>query len=69
MGLKDRGSIRPGMQADLVLFDAATVIDRSTFSEPLKLSQGIKKVWVNGALVWNGDHATGALPGQVLRRE
>lgn len=69
MGLKNRGSIRPGMRADLVLFDAATVIDRSTFSEPLKLSQGIRKVWVNGALVWNGDRATGALPGQVLRRE
>jgi N-acyl-D-amino-acid deacylase len=69
LGLKDRGVIRPGMRADLVLFDPATVIDRSTFAEPTKRSAGIEKVWVNGQLVWNGNRATGALPGQVLRRQ
>ena len=69
MGIKDRGTIRPGLKADLVLFDPATILDQSTFSEPTKLSRGVQKVWVNGALVWDANRGTGALPGQVLRRE
>ncbi|MBA3271286.1 MAG: D-aminoacylase [Acidobacteria bacterium] len=64
--LTDRGAVRPGSLADLVLFDPATVIDRSTFSEPLTLSTGIRNVWVNGALVWDEPRPTGAKPGQVL---
>lgn len=64
--LKDRGQIRPGMKADLVLFDPAAVIDRSTFEDPGKLSEGIRTVFVNGAVVWEGGRATGNRPGRVL---
>jgi N-acyl-D-amino-acid deacylase len=64
--LKDRGTIKKGYVADLVLFNPATVIDNSTFAEPFKLSTGIEKVWVNGTLVWDAGHATGARPGRVL---
>ena len=66
--LADRGSIRSGMKADLVLFNPTTVIDRSTFSDPQKLSEGIEKVFVNGELVWDAGKAIGARPGSVLSR-
>jgi N-acyl-D-aspartate/D-glutamate deacylase len=66
--LKDRGRIRKGMKADLVLFGAARVRDRSTFAEPAKLSEGIEKVWVNGEMVWDAGKPTGARPGRVLAR-
>jgi len=66
--LKDRGRIKKGYVADLVLFNPATVIDNSTFAEPFRLSTGIEKVWVNGTLVWDGSKATGARPGRVLPR-
>ena len=68
LGWKDRGRIAPGMKADLVLFDAAQVIDRSTFSTPSTLSAGIERVWVNGLLVWTGTSPAGARPGKVLAR-
>ena len=64
--LTDRGLVRENMVADLVLFNPRTVIDRSTFAEPAKLSEGIEKVYVSGTLVWDHDHATGARPGRVL---
>jgi N-acyl-D-amino-acid deacylase len=66
MKLKDRGRIAPGMKADLVLFDPKTVIDRSTFTEPRKLSIGIERVYVNGELVWADGAVTGKRPGRVL---
>jgi len=66
--LKDRGIIRKWMKADLVLFNPATVQDRSTFQEPFQLSGGIEKVFVNGVLVWDAGRAAGARPGQVLSR-
>jgi len=66
MGLKNRGVIKKGMYADLVLLNPATVIDNSTFTEPLKLSTGIEKVYVNGQLVWGAGRTTGAYPGRVL---
>jgi N-acyl-D-amino-acid deacylase len=66
MKLGDRGRIAPGMKADLVLFDPKTVIDRSTFEEPRKLSVGIIRVYVNGELVWADGAVTGKLPGRVL---
>jgi N-acyl-D-amino-acid deacylase len=49
-----------------VLFDPATVIDRSTFEEPRLLPVGVRQVWVNGHAVWSVDRATGAHPGRVL---
>jgi len=64
--LTDRGVVRPGVWADLVLFDPATVIDHSTFNEPFILSTGIRNVWVNGTLVWDEPRPTGARPGQVI---
>jgi N-acyl-D-aspartate/D-glutamate deacylase len=64
--LADRGVVKAGMRADLVLFNPATVIDNSTFTEPFKLSTGIRQVWVNGTLVWDEPRTTGARPGQVL---
>lgn len=69
LGLRDRGTVKPGMKADLVLFDAATVIDRATFEQPRALSTGIQRVWVNGALVWTGTAVTEARPGRVLSRQ
>jgi N-acyl-D-amino-acid deacylase len=68
MGLRDRGRIAVGAFADLVLFDAATVADRSTVAQPLALSVGIDKVWVNGGLVYAGGVPTGVRTGRVLRR-
>ena len=55
-----------GMWADLVLFDPATVIDRSTFDDPFLLSTGIRNVWVNGVMVWDEPKPTGARPGAVI---
>lgn len=68
LGLRDRGVLKVGMKADLVLFDPATVIDNATFEQPRALSTGIQRVWVNGALVWNGSAVTDARPGRVLAR-
>ncbi len=68
MGITDRGAIRPGAVADLVLFDPATVADRSTFEDPAALSVGIEKVWVNGVSVWQDGKATGAHPGRGIKK-
>lgn len=63
---KDRGVIREGAYADLVLFNPDTVIDRSTYADPTALPAGIEKVFVNGTLVWDGGKPTGARPGVFL---
>jgi N-acyl-D-amino-acid deacylase len=68
MGLKQRGTIAAGNYADLVLFDPATVIDRATTKDPRALSEGIEKVWVNGAVVFESGKATGTYSGRVLKR-
>ena len=68
LGWKDRGVIREGTYADLVLFNPETVIDRSTFKDPTLLATGIEKVFVNGTLVWDTGKPTGARPGYVLGR-
>jgi len=68
MGLSARGVLRPGAPADLVLFDPATVIDRSTTAEPHVTAAGIERVWVAGTVVYESGAVTGALPGRVLRR-
>lgn len=65
--LADRGRIEAGKKADLVLFDPAMVSDRATFQKPLAISVGIRKVMVNGKLVWDAGNVTGALPGAELR--
>src|SRR5579884_1037567 len=64
--LQDRGLLRPGYYADIVLFDPATITDHATFQNPHQLSTGISDVWVNGTrVVKNGQH-TGATPGQIV---
>ena len=68
MGLSDRGVLQPGAPADLVLFDPATVIDRSTTAEPHVTAAGIERVWVAGTVVYENGEVTGAVPGRVLRR-
>jgi N-acyl-D-amino-acid deacylase len=68
VGIADRSVIRPGAYADLVLLDPARVADRSTIEDPLALSVGIEKVWVNGVVVLDGGKATGVFPGQAIRR-
>jgi N-acyl-D-amino-acid deacylase len=65
-GLADRGVIREGAWADLVLFDAATVSDRATFTDSHQYPDGIPYVLVNGAIVIDQGQHTGALPGRVL---
>lgn len=67
-GLADRGEIRVGAFADLVLFDADRVIDAATFDAPATPARGIDTVFVNGRVVYRQGQATGERPGQVLRR-
>jgi N-acyl-D-amino-acid deacylase len=68
LGLDGRGLIRPGMAADLVLFDAERFADRATVAEPGALAVGMQMVMVGGAIVYRDGGATGAFPGRWLRR-
>jgi N-acyl-D-amino-acid deacylase len=65
--LADRGVIKAGMWADIVVFDPQTITDRATFSAPNQLSVGMQWVLVNGVPVVGHGAATGVLPGHVLR--
>jgi N-acyl-D-amino-acid deacylase len=66
LGLKDRGLLKTGMFADVVIFDPQAVADRSTFENPHQYSVGVRDVFVNGKQVLkNGEH-TGAKPGKAL---
>lgn len=67
-GLRDRGVIRSGACADLVLFDPATIIDRGTFEDPKRAPEGIHAVFVNGVQAVGAGRATGKRAGRVLRR-
>src|SRR5579862_443831 len=67
MRLTDRGVLKEGMWADVVIFDLATVRDRATFDNPNQLSEGMEYVLVNGVPVIDQGKMTGALPGKVLR--
>jgi N-acyl-D-aspartate/D-glutamate deacylase len=66
-GLAERGLLREGYHADLVLLDPERVNDLATFEKPVQISEGIDRVWVNGRPVWDGRQASGETPGQVLR--
>ena len=68
-GFTDRGAVRAGAIADLVIFDPATVIDRGTYEKPDVPAAGIDCVMVNGEAVWRDGRHTGARPGRVVRRE
>jgi N-acyl-D-amino-acid deacylase len=67
LSIEDRGLVRQGMYADLVVFDPATVIDHATYEKSHQLSTGIREVLVNGVLVVHDGKHTGAKPGRVLR--
>jgi N-acyl-D-aspartate/D-glutamate deacylase len=66
VGLTDRGLLKPGMAADITLFDPATVIDKATFENPAQYPVGIPYVIVNGVVVIDKGEHTGAKPGRVL---
>ena len=68
-GLSDRGVLREGAFADLVLFDPETVIDRASFEAPTTPAAGIDLVLVNGRAVWRDGETTGARPGRAIRRQ
>ena len=65
--IHDRGLLRPGMYADVVVFDAATIKDHSTYEQPHQLSTGVRHVFVNGVEVIRDGRHTGAKPGRIVR--
>jgi N-acyl-D-aspartate/D-glutamate deacylase len=69
LGIVDRGLLRPGQFADVTVFDPGSVIDRSTYLEPFRYSEGVRDVLVNGRLVLENGKPTGARPGRALRHK
>jgi N-acyl-D-amino-acid deacylase len=67
LGLKERGWLRPGYYADIVVFDPARVQDHATFEKPQQLATGVRDVFVNGVQVLRDGQHTGAKPGRVVR--
>jgi N-acyl-D-amino-acid deacylase len=67
LNIPGRGRIAIGQFADLIMFDPATVADRSTTKKPQLISIGVNRVWVNGSLVWLDGKSTGKYPGLPLR--
>lgn len=67
VGLHDRGLLRPGLAADVVVFNPETVIDQATYTEPFQYNRGIEHVIVNGQLVLTDGEHTGKQPGRALR--
>jgi len=67
IGLQDRGLLRPGLYADITVFDPAKVIDRATFEAPHQYAEGIVHVFVNGQPVLQAGQVTAWLPGRLLR--
>jgi len=68
LGLKNRGLIKPGLTADLVLFDPLTIRDQSTFDHPHQYATGVVYSWVNGCPIVQEGIITGNTPGRVLRK-
>jgi dihydroorotase/N-acyl-D-amino-acid deacylase len=67
LSLRDRGLLRAGSYADVVIFDPDTIADRATFEDSHQLSVGVRDVWVNGARVLRDGTHTGATPGHFVR--
>ena len=67
LGLRDRGFLRAGMAADVVLFDPATIADHSTFAQPMQFATGVRHVFVNGVQVLKDGMPTGAKPGRFVK--
>src|SRR4029077_6616419 len=67
LGLDRRGFLKPGMFADVVVFDHATIADRATYDKPQQYAVGVRHVFVNGAQVLKDGEHTGAKPGRALK--
>ncbi len=67
IGIRDRGALRAGYYADVVVFDPATITDRATFEQPHQYSVGVRDVFVNGVQVLAAGEHTGAKPGRFVR--
>jgi dihydroorotase/N-acyl-D-amino-acid deacylase len=66
LSIPDRGVLRPGLYADIVVFDPETITDRATYEDPHQISVGVKHVFVNGVEVVQDERPTGAKPGRVV---
>ncbi len=66
LSIPDRGLLKEGMFADVVVFDPATIADRATYEKPHQLSVGVKEVYVNGIAVVHDGQVTGAKPGRIV---
>ena len=69
IGILDRGILRPGMTADLAVFDAARILDHATYAKPHQYATGVEYVIVNGTIVLDHGQHTGARPGVILKRQ
>ncbi len=67
LSLHERGLLKPGMYADVVIFDPRTIIDKATYEQPLQASVGVRDVFVNGVAVLRDGQHTGAKPGRIVR--
>lgn len=68
LGMKDRGLIKTGYKADLVVFDPEQIADKATLEKPATFSEGITYVWVNGSLAWTDGQQTESGSGQVIQK-
>lgn len=68
LGIARRGLVKPGYYADLVLFDPDRITDHATPEAPQATAEGVSRVWINGALVFEQNRATGSHPGRFIRR-
>ena len=66
-GFRDRGQIREGFVADIVIFDENTVSDKATFENPHQYAVGFSSVIVSGGVVFNGEKMTGTMTGKAIR--
>ena len=67
LGIRDRGLLKPGMYADITIFDPNKVIDRATYQDPIQFPEGIEYVIVNGAVTVEKGVHTGKRAGRVLK--
>ena len=67
LGIRDRGTLSPGMAADVVVFDPAKIADHATFEKPMQYATGVRDVFINGVPVLAGGIHTGATPGRFVR--
>jgi N-acyl-D-amino-acid deacylase len=67
LSLKDRGRLRSGAFADVVIFDPNTIQDHSTYAKPMQYATGVSDVFINGKLALQDGEPTGALSGRILR--